>query len=198
MATPAASKFDSTVDASHDDQKNREGGDQDQKFHVLVILESGKAQLYSGSVEEQEEEDAEDDDRGELKVDTSDHDVGANLGVPRWSRIEGDSSRTSTNSLNDEGDDIDSTEDPEIPSRSDGADSRSGNCDHAAQDDIDSGGEEGRCCANVSIKPKQSMISECIPMIKVQICIRKAFALYGHSFDQDRAAQPSTSAARTD
>ena len=68
MATPAASNFDSTVDASHDDQKNREGGDQDQKFHVLVILESGKAQLYSGSVEEQEEEDAEDDDRGELEV----------------------------------------------------------------------------------------------------------------------------------
>ena len=33
-----------------------------------------------------------------------------------------------------------------------------------------------------------------VPMIKVEICMRKAVPLYGHSADQVRAAQPRTSA----
>lgn len=88
VSSPSASKLDRTVNASHDDKKDRERSDEHEKFHVLVVLEGRKAQLGRGSVQEQEEENTEDDDRSQLEVDTSNHDVGADLGVTLRLRVE--------------------------------------------------------------------------------------------------------------
>ena len=80
-----------------------------------------------------------------MEIDTGNHDVGAGFGVTRGFRVEGYSCPTTTHGLNDEGDYVDGAEDPEVPDWSDGAYSGSSDGDHASEDDIDSGGEEGGC-----------------------------------------------------
>jgi hypothetical protein len=177
MAGPSTRELNSTINTSHNDKKDREGSNQHQKFHTLVVFESRKTKFGGSSVEEYEKEDAEDDDRDQLKIYTGDHDVGADFGVALGLRVECYGCGTAAYGLDDEGDYVDGAEDPEVPDGSDGADSGAGDGDHAAEDDIDAGSEESGCYTDCQHGGRGVDDFGLLPIINVQICIRKAFAL---------------------
>lgn len=69
--------------------------------------------------------------------------------------------------------------------------------DETAQEHVDPGGKKSgglREAISFCFMKWDIRVPACVPMIKVEICMRKAVPLYGHSADQVRAAQPRISA----
>lgn len=92
VSGPAASKLYGTVNASHDDENNYPDRSEDEKTHALACLEGRDMQFRCCPVDYVGEETAEDNHRGQLEVDTCDHDVCANFRVALWGFVECDGS----------------------------------------------------------------------------------------------------------
>ena len=144
LATPAICQFDSSVDASHDNEQDGEYRYCDEGLHVAISPEESVLLLDDGASEYEREESSKDQDAGELEVDTCDHGVGAAFRVAFGCLIERYSCQTAAYSLHDERNDIDGAEDPEIGGWAERRRLSTCELNDAAEDDIHGCREESR------------------------------------------------------
>lgn len=175
IPTPALRQLDGPVDAPHIDTHDGEDHRAEQRHNRPSHgLQETAAETAPDKVRG---EDDEDGDGGHLEDDARDHDVGARRGVAVGIVGRG-AGHSAADGLHDERDDVAGDEDIEVETWADDGGVAAQQGDEAAKEDVDACCEEGGCCpSSVCEVYSSGTLGIYSPMIKVDICIKKAVML---------------------
>lgn len=146
-AGPTLQQLDGTVDASNVNAHDGEDHDEEQRHHGAAHLV--QQVLPPHAAEEVGRAEGEDGDGGHLEDDPGDHHVGAGFRVA-VDRVARPRRHAAADGLHDERDDVAGAEDPQVQRRAQNGRFPSENGDESAQQDVDAGREERRCCLTMT------------------------------------------------